>query len=68
MHIVKYRDATGLVPAGRYFERLAKDLRSANAREHARSASVEAEDHDLEMQYRRASAARTCAPRLAFAR
>lgn len=43
MHIAKLRvrDETGLVPAGRYFQQVAKSLRAANAREHARA---EAED------------------------
>ena len=53
MHIVKLRvsDETGLIPAGRYFEQLAKTLRAANER--ASSSQREAEDRDLESTYRR---------------
>ena len=63
MHVTKLRASTGaggLVPAGRYFEQLAQNLRTANAREHTRRA---AEDRELEDLYRRASAARAGAPR-----
>ena len=50
MHIAKLRvrDQTGLVPAGRYFEQLAKNLRTANAREQTR----EADDRALEALHR----------------
>jgi hypothetical protein len=60
MQVAKLRiqDERGLVPAGRYFQQLASTMRSANAREHTRSASLDAEDRDLEACYRRASAAR----------
>jgi hypothetical protein len=42
MHIAKLRvrDETGLVPAGRYFEQLAKNLRTANAREDGHSVAL----------------------------
>jgi hypothetical protein len=55
MHIAKLRvrDETGLVPAGRYFEQLAKNLRTANAREQTR----EAEDRALEALHRHSSRA-----------
>jgi hypothetical protein len=55
MHIAKLRvrDETGLVPAGRYFEQLAKTLRTANAREQTR----EAEDRTLEALHRHSSRA-----------
>lgn len=61
MQVTKLRastGATGLVPAGRYFEQLSNNLRTANAREQTRSASARAEDRELEGLYRRASAAR----------
>jgi hypothetical protein len=51
---LRVRDATGLVPAGRYFEQLAKSLRTANAREYTRTG--DAEDRALEASYRRAPA------------
>ena len=69
MHVAKLRvqDEMGLVPAGRYFEKLAKNLRTANVREQTRSAMLDADDRDLEASYRRASAARlarsTCTPK-----
>jgi hypothetical protein len=61
MHIAKLRvrDETGLIPAGRYFEQLAKSLRTANAREHTRIVRDDAGDRGLEALYRRASAARS---------
>lgn len=64
MHIAKLRvrDETGLVPAGRYFEQLAKTLRTANAREVTRNANGDALDRALEGLYRHASTARSGAP------
>ena len=55
MHIAKLRvrDETGLVPAGRYFEQLAKNLRTANGRDQTR----EAEDRALEALHRHSSRA-----------
>jgi hypothetical protein len=41
MHIAKLRDETGLVPAGRYFEHLAKILGGANARERTRGGDAD---------------------------
>jgi hypothetical protein len=67
MQVTKLRassDANGLVPAGRYFAQLSRNLRIANAREQTRSAKVTAEDRELEVLYRRASAARAGAPRV----
>ncbi|HYD89669.1 MAG TPA: hypothetical protein VEA80_19465 [Vitreimonas sp.] len=61
MRVEKLRDAaddTGLVPAGHYFARLARNLQHANAREHAKRLKLDAEDRRLEASYRRASAAR----------
>jgi hypothetical protein len=50
MHIAKLRvrDETGLVPAGRYFGQLAKNLRTANTREVTRRANGDAQDRALE--------------------
>jgi hypothetical protein len=48
----------GLAPVGRYFEKLAQNLRDANAQEEARREKLEAQDRRLEARYRRASAAR----------
>ena len=65
MQVTKLRassDANGLVPAGRYFAQLSKNLRFANAREQTRSAKGTAEDRELEVLYRRASAARAGGP------
>ncbi len=62
MQVQKLRygvDDNGLVPAGRYFEKLAKELRAANAREHERQEKLDAQDRRLEARYRRASAARS---------
>lgn len=47
------------VPMGAYFERLASNLRDANAIEAARREALDAEDARLEARYRRASSART---------
>lgn len=46
------------VPMGAYFERLASNLRDANAIEAARREALDAEDARLEARYRRASSAR----------
>lgn len=67
MQVTKLRassDANGLVPAGRYFAQLSNNLRIANAREQTRSANGSAEDRELEGLYRRASTARSGAPRI----
>jgi hypothetical protein len=48
----------GLVPAGRYFEKLAQELRAANESEAARREKLDAQDRRLEARYRKASAAR----------
>jgi hypothetical protein len=55
MHIAKLRvrDETGLIPAGRYFQQLAKTLRTANAREQSR----QAEERSLEGLHRHSSRA-----------
>jgi hypothetical protein len=55
MHIAKLRvrDETGLVPAGRYFEQLAKNLRTANGRNQTR----EAEDRALDALHRHSTRA-----------
>jgi hypothetical protein len=60
MHVAKLRARTenGLVPAGRFFQQLANDLRDANARDAARQAEMEAEDRELEALYRRSSGSR----------
>ncbi len=61
MHVAKLRvpaDDGGLIPAGRYFERLAAGLRDGNAREAARRERDEGLERRLEERYRRASAAR----------
>lgn len=58
MHVAKLRTRTGLVPAGCYFEQLAKNLSDANTREAARRAELDAEDRELEALYRRSSASR----------
>lgn len=58
------RDTNGLVPAGRYFAQLSKNLRIANEREQTRSANGRADARELEGLYRRASAARSGAPRI----
>jgi hypothetical protein len=60
MQVTKLRasaDATGLVPAGRYFEQLSKNLRVANARNVARRARDDAEDRAEEALRRPASVA-----------
>ena len=61
MHIHKLRGASdaGLIPAGKYFARLAHNLERANADETARRRTLAGEDHNLETLYRRRSAART---------
>lgn len=48
----------GLIPAGRYFEQLAANLRETNEREAQRRRALDAEDRELEALYRRASASR----------
>lgn len=48
----------GLVPAGRYFEKLAAGLREENERGARRQRILEAEDRALEALYRRVSASR----------
>lgn len=58
MQVAKLGRKQGLVPVGSYFEALARDLREANAREARRQAELDQEDRDLEMLYRRQSAAR----------
>lgn len=60
MQVQKLRSTApqGLVPAGAYFERLARDLRNVNAQEEARREKLDAEDRSLEARYRRASASR----------
>lgn len=61
MHVAKLRipaDDNGLVPAGRYFERLAANLRDSNAREATLRDELDAEDRALEERYRRSSASR----------
>lgn len=61
MQVQKLRgsaDDNGLVPAGQYFARLARDLETANARETTMREKLDAEDRRLETRYRRASAAR----------
>ncbi len=61
MHVAKLRlpaDDRGLVPAGRYFERLASTLRDSNAREAALRKELDAEDRRLEQRYRLSSASR----------
>lgn len=49
----------GLIPAGRYFEKLAHALRDENDREAQRQRALDAEDRELESLYRRASATRS---------
>jgi hypothetical protein len=61
MHVQKLRGsagANGLIPAGQYFARLARDLDTANARETTMRDKLDADDRKLEARYRRASAAR----------
>jgi hypothetical protein len=61
MQVTKLRataDANGLVPAGTYFSRLARQLEDANVRESAVRARLDQEDRELEARYRRASGAR----------
>jgi hypothetical protein len=61
MHVNKLRVSAqdhGLVPAGRYFAKLAGDLRAANEKEAARQDKLDAQDRRLEARYRRASASR----------
>jgi hypothetical protein len=60
MQVTKLRVANelGPVPAGRYFEQLAQNLRVANAANEARRAREEAREEKLEARYRRASASR----------
>lgn len=61
MQVQKLRGAAGadgLVPAGQYFARLARDLETANARDAAMRERLDAEDRRMEMRYRRAVAAR----------
>lgn len=48
----------GLVPAGRYFAKLAHELSAANEKQAARQEKLEAQDRRLEARYRRASASR----------
>lgn len=62
MQVTKLRataDASGLVPAGTYFSRLARQLEGANVRENTRRARLDQEDRELEVRYRRASGARS---------
>ncbi len=62
MRISKLRcgagDESGFVPMGAYFEKLAANLRDANAIEAERREALDAEDRRLEARYRRASSAR----------
>jgi hypothetical protein len=61
MQVQKLRGSAednGLVPAGQYFARLARDLETASARETTMREKLDAEDRRLEARYRRASAAR----------
>lgn len=60
MQVTKLRVANelGPVPAGRYFEQLAQNLRAANAAQEARRVHEEAREQKLEARYRRASASR----------
>lgn len=61
MNVTKLRvsgQGQGLVPAGRYFEKLAQDLRAANEADAARQEKLDAQDRRLEARYRKASAAR----------
>ncbi|PZO55345.1 MAG: hypothetical protein DCF16_03370 [Alphaproteobacteria bacterium] len=58
MQVTKLGRRQGLVPIGSFFEALARDMRDANAIEAKRQATLDQEDHDLEMLYRRQSAAR----------
>jgi hypothetical protein len=58
MQITKLK-TSGLIPAGAHFERLATDLRQANAREAKLRAQLDMEDGALEALYRRAPAARS---------
>lgn len=58
MHVQKLlvsKDAGGLVPVGRYFEKLAQALREANAQESAQQEKRDAQDRRLEQRYRRAA-------------
>lgn len=60
MHVSKLRiEGNGLVPAGRYFARLAQSLEDANDRDAERRERLDNEDRRLEARYRRASAARS---------
>jgi len=62
MQVTKLRvtaDDAGLVPAGHYFARLARNLDTANAKERKRRAELDAEDRELEALYRRSSALRS---------
>ncbi len=58
MQVTKLGRRQGLVPVGSFFEALARDMRDANAIEAKRQATLDQEDRDLEMLYRRQSAAR----------
>jgi len=58
MQVAKLSRTPGLVPVGSFFETLARDLRDANDREAKLQAERDQEDRDLEMLYRRQSAAR----------
>jgi hypothetical protein len=58
MQVTKFRRQPGLVPVGRHFATLSRDLRDANAREAERQALLDQEDRDLEALYRRRSASR----------
>jgi hypothetical protein len=60
MQVTKLRatDANGLVPAGAYFATLSRKLKDANARERALRTQLDAQDRELEAQYRRGSASR----------
>ncbi len=58
MQVTKLGRRQGLVPVGSFFEALARDMRDANAIEAERQATLDQEDLDLEMLYRRQSAAR----------
>ena len=58
MQVTKLRassDANGLVPAGRYFEQLSRNLRTANARDVTRGAWDDAEDRAIEARHRPAT-------------
>ena len=61
MQVAKLGRNQGLVQVGSYFETLARDLRDANAIKAKRQDTLDQEDRDLEILYRRQSAARTSA-------